>query len=176
MPQNIVRHEAEHLYADPPQSSAGRELSEAILRLRRAEHVQADRAQERAGLSSLDLTALRYLVQAYRDERDVSPKDLLVMLTTSSATVTNVVERLVTRGLVERVQHPHDRRAVYLVPTPDALRVVDQAHAAHHTAVVEVIDELTPEQAATTAAFVSKLAERLDRLDQFERAKGEFLH
>lgn len=170
MPQNIVRHEGEHLYADPPATPAGRELSEAILRLRRAEHVQAERAQERAGMSSLDLSALRYLVQGYRDERDISPKDLLMMLSTSSATITNVVERLVTRGLVQRVQNPHDRRALYLVPTPEALRLVDQAHAAHHTAVVEVIDELSPKQATTAAAFIARLADRLEELDRFERA------
>lgn len=170
MPQSIVRHEGEHLYADPPTTPAGSELSEAILRLRRAEHVQADRAQDRAGLSSLDLTALRYLVQAFRDERDVSPKDLLVMLHTSSATITNVVERLCVRGLVERVQHPRDRRALYLVPTPDALRTVDQAHAAHHSAVVEVIDGLTRDEAETAAVVIRKLAERLEELDRVERS------
>ncbi len=38
------------------------------------------------------------------------------MLDTSSATVTNVVERLVERSLLTRVQHPTDRRAHYLVP------------------------------------------------------------
>jgi len=130
MPQNVVLHEGEHLYAEQPATPSGRELSEAILRWRRAERIQAQRAQERSGLSSLDLTALRLLVQGYRDERDLSPKDLLVMLTTSSATVTNVVERLVSRGLLQRVQHPRDRRAHYLVPTPEALTLVDQGYVA----------------------------------------------
>ena len=168
MPQTVVRHENEHLYADPPATAAGSTLSDAILRLRRGERAQAQRAHQRAGLRGIDLTALRYLVQAYRDERDISPKDLLVMLRTSSATITNVVERLVGRGLVERVQHPRDRRAHYLVPTAEAIRVVDAAYAAHHSAIVEVIDSLTEEQAEIAALVIGRLAERLDELDRVE--------
>ncbi|MBD7957775.1 MarR family transcriptional regulator [Microbacterium sp. Sa4CUA7] len=165
MPQNVVRREGEHLHAEPPATPSGRRLSEAIVRWRRSERMQAQRAQERAGLSSLDLTALRLLVQGYRDQRDLSPKDLLGMLATSSATVTNVVERLVSRGLIQRVQHPRDRRAHYLVPTPDALSLLDQAHGAHHAAVVEVIDDLTPEQAVAATEVIARITERLDALD-----------
>lgn len=169
MPQTVVRHENEHLYAEPPATPAGNALSDAILRLRRGERAQAERAHERSGLGGVDLTALRYLVQAYRDQRDISPKDLLTMLRTSSATITNVVERLVGRGLVQRVQHPRDRRAHYLVPTDEGIRVVDGAYAAHHSAVVEVIDELTDEQAEIGALVINRLADRLDELDRVER-------
>ena len=112
----------------------------------------------------MDLTALRYLVQGYRDGRDLSPKDLIVMLNTSSATVTNVVERLVDRSFVTRVQHPTDRRAHYLVPTESAIRRVEDAFSAHHSTVVAVIDRLTPEDAETTTAVITAIAEALDRL------------
>lgn len=164
MPQTVMRHEGEHLYADQPSTPEGRRLSEAILHLRRAERVQAERALRVSGLSSLDLTALRYLVQGYRDERDLSPKDLIVMLDTSSANVTNVVERLVRRGYVTRVQHPSDRRAHYLVPTEEAVRRVDESYAAHHSTVVATIDGLSAAEAGTAATVVSRIAEALDRL------------
>ena len=59
MPQSIVRHEHSHLYAAEPQTDAGRELSAAILDLRRAEKVQAERSQRISGLAGIDLTALR---------------------------------------------------------------------------------------------------------------------
>src|SRR4051794_38678947 len=143
MPQNVVRHEGEHLYADQPSTPEGRLLSEAVLHLRRAEQLQAERAQRASGLSHIDLTALRYLVQGYRDGRDLSPKDLIIMLDTSSATVTNVVERLVQRGFITRVQHPRDRRAHYLVPTEEAVRRVDDSLAPHHSAVVGAIEGLS---------------------------------
>ena len=162
MPRNVVRHENDHLYARQPQSAAGRRLSEAILHLRQAERRQSERALRESGLSSMDLTALRYLVQGLRDERDLGPKDLIVMLDTSSATVTNVVERLVARGYVTRVQHPTDRRAHFLVPTTEAVRRVDDAFTAHHLTIVEVIDGLPDDEAECTAAVVAKIADALD--------------
>lgn len=164
MPKTVVRHEGEHLYADPPSSEAGQRLSDAILHWRRAERAQAARALLATGLPSMDLAALRYLVQGSRDERDLSPKDLIVMLNTSSATVTNVVERLVARGLVTRVEHPSDRRAHYLVPTEEAIRTLDTAYAAHHAAVVEVIDGLSAQDAAVATAVIAGFADALDRL------------
>jgi DNA-binding MarR family transcriptional regulator len=164
MPRTVVRHESEHLYADEPNTPAGQRLSRAILHFRNAERIQAEHAQRLSGLSSLDLAAIRYLVQGYRDGRDLSPKDLIVMLDTSSATVTNVVERLVERGYVTRVQHPTDRRAHYLVPTEDAVRLVDDAYEAHHSALVGVIQTLSPTQAETAADVITHLADALDRL------------
>lgn len=166
MPQSVVRHEGEHLYAEPPGTPEGRRLSDAILRLRRAERLQAQRAQRASGLSSVDLTALRYLVQGHRDGRNLSPKDVIVMLETSSATVTNVVERLVQRGFVVRVEHPRDRRAHYLVPTPEAIRRVEASLAPHHSAVASAIDSLSPADAETAATAVLRIAAALDDLGE----------
>ncbi len=164
MPQNVIRHEGEHLYADQPRAAAGQRLSDAILRLRRSEQVQAGLAVRSSELSAVDLTALRYLVQGHRDGKNLGPRDLIVMLGTSSATVTNVVERLVSRGYVSRVQHPSDRRAHYLVPTDDAIGRVDEAFAAHHAAIVSVIDDLDGAEAETAAAVIMRIVDELDRV------------
>ena len=164
MPKTVVRHENEHLYADPPSTEGGQALTSAILRLWRAERAQAERALRVSGLSSLDLTALRYLVQGYRDGRDLSPKDLIVMLDSSSATVTNVVERLVGRSYVKRVQHPTDRRAHYLVPTEEGIAQVDQSLGAHHAAIVRVVEALEPAEVESTTAVIAKIADALDEL------------
>lgn len=164
MPQKVVKREGEHLYATEPRGAVGQRLSEAILHLRRAEQVQAGLAVRASELSAIDLSALRYLVQGYRDGRDLGPKDLIVMLATSSATVTNVVERLSARGFVSRVQHPSDRRAHYLVPTDAAIARVDEAFSAHHETVVSVIDGLDEAEAAVAADVISRIADELDRL------------
>lgn len=164
MPQTVVRHEGEHLYAHQPATESGQRLSEAILHWRRAERVQADRAQRVSGLSIVDLTALRYLVQGLRDGRDLSPKDLIVMLDSSSATVTNVIERLVQRGYIVRVQHPTDRRAHFLKPTDTAVERVDESYAAHHSAIVRVIDDLSPEDQKVAARVIDGIANALDEL------------
>ena len=162
MPQSIVRHENAHLYAEQPRSEAGRALSEAVLHLRDAERREAALTQRISGLSSSDLLALRYLVQAQRDRRKVSPKDVMVMLDTSSATVTNVVERLVSRGFIEREQHPSDRRAHYLLPTEAAVGHVDATYSGHHSTVVRVIEALDEREAAIAADVLERIAAALD--------------
>jgi DNA-binding MarR family transcriptional regulator len=164
MPQNVVRHEGEHLYAPQPTDPEGRRLSEAILHLRRAERTQAERTQAASGLSSMDFTALRYLVQGYRDGKDLSPKDLIAMLESSSATVTNVIERLVQRGYLVRVDHPTDRRAHFLKPTEAAIHDVDEAYLGHHSAIVGVIDGLSRDDAAVAASVLERIASALDDL------------
>ena len=170
MPKTVVLHEGEHLYTKQPRTPAGQMLARAILHLRNAERVQAERAQQESGLSGMDLTALRYLVQGHRDSRDLSPKDVIVMLDTSSATVTNVVERLVERSLLTRVQHPTDRRAHYLVPTEEAIRLVDSSYEAHHATLVAVIDDLAPADAETTATAITQIAAALDELAASDRS------
>lgn len=164
MPETIVRHEGEHLYAASPASVAGQGLSQAILHLRRAEQLQEARDLERSGLSNVDLRALRYLVQASRDDRELSPKDLIVILGTSSANVTNVVERLVSKGYVQRIDHPTDRRAHYLVPTEDGIRHVNETFADHHAAIVAVIDELDDAEASAASAVIERIASALNGL------------
>ena len=166
MPKTVVRHEGEHLYADQPATPAGQQLSNAILRLRTAERIQAERALRASGLSNVDMTALRYLVQGDRDDRDLSPKDLIVMLDSSSATVTNVIERLVRRSYLVRVQHPTDRRAHYLKPTAQAIALVDDSFAAHHSTIVHVIDGLSASDQKTAARVIRDISDALDELAQ----------
>ena len=164
MPQTVVLHERQHLYAEEPKTEIGRRLSDALLALRRAENAHADRALHSTRLGTLDFTALRYLVQAQRDERMLSPKDVIVMLNTSSATVTNVIERLVNRGYVTRVSHPRDRRAHYLVPTPQAVELVESAYHDHHAAIVNVIDSLGESESAAAAEVIEAIVRQLDTI------------
>jgi DNA-binding MarR family transcriptional regulator len=164
VPQTVVLHERQHLYADEPKTEIGRRLSAALLALRRTENAQADRALHSTRLGTLDFTALRYLVQAQRDERLMSPKDVIVMLNTSSATVTNVIERLVSRGYVIRQSHPRDRRAHFLVPTPEGVELVESAYHDHHAALVSVIDSLGEEESETAAKVIEAIVAQLDTI------------
>ena len=164
MPLNIMRHEEEHLYAPAPASAAGQALSRALLRLRRAQRVQERRVRTVSGLSELDLLALRYLVQAERDGREVSPKDLRVMLSTSPANVTNVIDRLVARGFITRKPQPRDRRAPLLGPPEAAADQVDTRIGFHHQRMVEAINALSDGDAAGAAEVIDAIAAALDEL------------
>ncbi len=69
------------------------------------------------------LTALRRAGAPY----ELSPGQLVHQTLVTSGTMTNRVDRLVRRGLVERSPSPHDRRGVLVRLTPAGRRTVDDA-------------------------------------------------
>jgi len=125
-----------------PRTEAGLRAIEALLALQRAETVELENARRRANLTRSEFQALRYLLQAQRDERPMGPKDLVIMLDLSPAAVTKVVDHLVELGDLQRTAHPHDRRAIYLIPTEAGEQRINDAYAYFHRTLVDVVDAL----------------------------------
>ena len=71
------------------------------------------------------LAALRRAGAPYQ----LSPGQLVTQTLVTSGTMTNRVDRLTRRGLVERLPDPRDRRGVIVRLTPEGLRTVDDAFA-----------------------------------------------
>ncbi|KGN32798.1 MarR family transcriptional regulator [Knoellia sinensis KCTC 19936] len=69
------------------------------------------------------LSALRRAGSPY----ELSPGQLVAETLVTSGTMTNRVDRLLTRGFVERHPDPRDRRGVIVRLTPEGMRVVDSA-------------------------------------------------
>jgi DNA-binding MarR family transcriptional regulator len=69
------------------------------------------------------LAALRRAGSPY----ELSPGRLLRETLVTSGTMTNRVDRLTARGLVERLPDPHDRRGVLVRLTPEGKATVDHA-------------------------------------------------
>ena len=72
------------------------------------------------------LAALRRAGPPY----ELSPGRLLRETLVTSGTMTNRVDRLTARGLVERLPDPHDRRGVLVRLTPEGKAAVDGAFEA----------------------------------------------
>jgi len=153
MPLTVVRREHHHLYSQQPRSAAAQQAVDTLLRLQHAEEQQIEHARAESGLSKNEFLAVRYLLQAHRDERAMGPKDLGVMLAVSNASVTKLVDALVERGDVVRIAHPTDRRAQVLEPTAQAAAKIDESYARFHEIVVQVFDGLSDadNQAVTRA-------------------------
>ena len=160
--KNIVSSEEEHLYSADPITESARELITAMQHLRGAQQRQEARSLDHSGLHSQDLRALRYIVQADRNDQPISPKDLISMLGTSSANVTNVIDRLVKKSLVTRDPHPTDRRARYLKPTGVAVNEVDAAFEEHHAALIGTANGVSEADAQTTVRVLRQLTAALD--------------
>lgn len=120
-----------------------------------------DRARRSAfGRSELQLwefdvlSALRRAGSPYR----LSPKSLLTQTLVSSGTMTNRIDRLVERGLVERQTDPNDGRGILVRMTQQGLTRVDAAITRLVDAEAELLRTLPANEQTRLAALLRKLS------------------
>ena len=126
---------------------------------RLAKHL--DRARRTAvsasGLDSWEfdvLSALRRAGEPYQ----LSPKALLLQTLVSSGTMTNRIDRLVERRLVERRTDPNDGRGILVVLSAVGRVHVDAAISQLLTAEAEVLGNLSLGDQERLAALLRKLS------------------
>lgn len=120
-----------------------------------------DRARRRAfAHSELDswefdvLSALRRAGAPYQ----LSPKSLLQQTLVSSGTMTNRIDRLVERGLVQRRTDPNDGRGILVVMTPTGQTRVDAAISTLLLAEADLLERLAPAERDRLAGLLRKLS------------------
>jgi DNA-binding MarR family transcriptional regulator len=99
------------------------------------------------------LAALRRAGAPY----ELSPGRLLRETLVTSGTMTNRVDRLASRGLVERLPDPADRRGVLVRLTPDGKATVDSAFEALLAAEREFLDGLSDDQQSQLTDLLRRL-------------------
>lgn len=130
-------------------SRVGR-LSRHLERARRAAFTASD-------LDSWEfdvLSALRRAGSPYQ----LSPKALLQQTLVSSGTMTNRIDRLVERRLVERRADPGDGRGILVVMTPLGQERADRAIRELLDGEAELLDALSPGDQERLAALLRKLS------------------
>ena len=100
------------------------------------------------------LSALRRAGTPYQ----LSPKALLQQTLVSSGTMTNRIDRLVQRTLVERRTDPNDGRGILVVMTRLGQERVDIAISELLTAEAELLDALSPLDQERLAVLLRKLS------------------
>ncbi len=100
------------------------------------------------------LSALRRAGVPYQ----LSPKALLQQTLVSSGTMTNRIDRLVDRRLVERRTDPNDGRGILVVMTPAGRERVDAAIATLLTAEAELLERLSAPDQERLSALLRKLS------------------
>ncbi len=108
------------------------------------------------GIESWEFDVLAALRRA-GDPYELSPGRLLRETLVTSGTMTNRVDRLAARGLVERYPDPEDRRGVLVRLTPEGKSTVDGAFGALLEAEAAFLAELSPRQQAELATLLRKL-------------------
>ena len=104
------------------------------------------------------LAALRRAGKPY----ELSPGALVSQTMVTSGTMTNRVDRLTSRGLVERQPEPRDRRGVIVRLTDDGLSRVDDAFAALLAREHALLEGVDPTKRAELASLLLHLVAPFD--------------
>ena len=126
---------------------------------RLAKHLDRARRQAFAasGLEPWEFDVLAALRRAGAPYQ-LSPKALLQQTLVSSGTMTNRIDRLVERRLVERRTDPHDGRGVLVVMTARGTDAVDDAISELVADEAELLDGLSKADQERLAALLRKLS------------------
>lgn len=110
-----------------------------------------------SGLESWEFDVLSALRRA-GEPHQLSPKALLEQTLVSSGTMTNRIDRLARRGLVERKTDPHDGRGILVCMTAEGLERVDESITALLTAEAELLSGLTAADQERIAGLLRRLS------------------
>ena len=105
-------------------------------------------------------TDIRFLFYVSAAGDDVTPKRASEYLHLSSGAMTNLVDRLVDSGYLDRRPNPGDRRSVIVSRTPRGVEVTDAIAAVYGAAFTEVVP--TPQLRALADRLLD-LGQALDR-------------
>ena len=116
-----------------------------------ARHVEADVA--RHGLTGTEFGIL----EALHHKGPLLLGDIQAKILVTSGGITYLVDRLVKKGLVRRVQSPDDRRARFAVLTPAGSALIRRIFPEHAGAIAEAVAGLSARERTTATRLLKKL-------------------
>lgn len=131
------------------------ELSWALREVQRA---QAEVDRRLAGVMQLRPTDYQALSHVLTAAEPLGPAELSSRLAMSTGSGTELVDRLVTSGHLERQRHPTDRRRVVLHTTPRAVRRVLSELEPLFSALDELAETFTADEQAVILRYLRRAA------------------
>jgi MarR family transcriptional regulator, transcriptional regulator for hemolysin len=129
-------------------------LNLALLRMTRALLFRTD---DKTPLVDLPISQIRCL-NAIANDEGRKMQEIAVKLDIKLPAMSQIVERLVQRQLVERRTDPTDRRVARLHLTPDAKQMIEETRALRLAHVEEAISRMEPEMIQRLIADIELLA------------------
>jgi len=113
------------------------------------------RFKKEAGLS---MSQLSTLMRLYHHGGCVV-SDIADSLDVSNAAASQMVERMVNLGLIERTEDPEDRRVKQITPTMKGRQLIQDSIDARQRWMQEMTDALTPEEQESISVALTTLTE-----------------
>lgn len=117
---------------------------------------------QRHGLNSASFDLLATLRRSGPPFR-LSPSELLETMMITSGTMTNRIDQLEKLGLVERLPHPEDRRALLVALTEKGRAVIDAAVTDHVANQHRLIEALTAEDSTALDGLLRQFLTAFER-------------
>jgi DNA-binding MarR family transcriptional regulator len=137
-----------------------------------AENFRLRAARDVLGVGSTEISALFYLFT----EGTSTPTELAGRLQITTASVTELVERLGRAGLARRAPHPHDRRKVVLSLTDAAQRQVGEMFERIAVSTARCTSLLEGDERETVLRFLHDLALAYSATSPTPQAGGAVLN
>ena len=93
----------------------------------------------------------------------VTLKELAAAMKLAPATVSELVERLVQKDLLIRVQNPDDRRAIQITPTKHTQKLIDDSLRSIDELCGKLLADLSPAEQKAMISGLSKMSNSISK-------------
>jgi len=114
----------------------------------------------------LTMAQLRALSLIAASQRGLSSRELATMLAVGASAITPLVDRLVERSFVRRIEDPHDRRIARLEATANGTALLERMAAGQGDVIRDILTRLEPAELAVVGAALDVLHTGLERTAQ----------
>ena len=150
-----------------------RALDEALTELAKLYQFRSLEARSYAGLSVSQNYTLRDLY--FRGARSMS--ELAAQLGVPLSTMTGVIDQLEGKGLVERIDHPEDRRSLQVRLTAEGRKLYQAAHDAFLIHLAPLLEQRSPAESDRIIAFLGEVTTAIrgwrEAVRRMERRDGK---
>ncbi len=140
------------------------DLKDVLVALRRV--IRATDLHSKYLVKTTGLTAPQILIlQTIHDKGEQTIGSLANDVSLSQATVTSILDRLESKGLVLRERSKEDKRKVYARLTPDAYRVLENAPLPLQEQFAQQFEELQAWEQTMIISALQRIAQMMDAED-----------
>lgn len=122
-------------------------------------------------MGDLGITPVQYAaLQVVANQPGIDQRTLARTIGFDTSTIGSVIDRLESRGLMQRNAHPEDRRVRLLTLTPEGQRVLEEVEPGMLRAQERMLEPLAPEQ---RGVFMDMLHTLVEGNNALSRAPSE---
>jgi DNA-binding MarR family transcriptional regulator len=112
-------------------------------------------------LTPLDVTAQQAALLLHAARQETSPSQLLTQLGTDTAGMTRLLDRLETKGLVQRRRHRDDRRSIVIELTEDGHALVPRIGPVFGGVIMRLLNGFSEQEIRQLTALLQRMTDNL---------------